>query len=280
MAAISAKMVMDLRKKTGVGMMECKKALVAANGDESAAIDALREAGKSKAAKKAGRSATEGLFAVVNKDNVTVIVEVLCETDFVAKTKEFISFTNETAQKGLTKFDTDGDISKELAELVSDDLKSLIGKLGENMQVRRAYRWVSGDNTQIGTYLHTGVAYACLAEVEGECDAKLLNDICMHITASNPTYITSEDISKDVLEHEREVFKKQIQNDPKLANKPEKVLEHILIGKMEKRYTELCLMDQPWIDDDKTCLKKVAPKIIVKRFKRMLAGEELPEDAK
>ena len=165
MAQITAQMVNELRQKTGVGMMECKKAMVACNGDLEASIEHLRKSGIAKAAKKAGRSANQGKFVVASKGNVTALVEVLCETDFVAKTTEFTAFAEATAEKAMNQFSEDGDISGKLAEVVSEDLKALIGKLGENMHVRRALRWTT--DGAIGTYLHTGVPYGTMVEVTG-----------------------------------------------------------------------------------------------------------------
>ena len=197
MSTITAAQVNELRQKTGVGMMDCKKALVASNGDMEAAIEHLRKAGMAKAEKKAGRAANQGIFVTLIEGNVGVMVEFLCETDFVAKTDLFQNFGAELAKRALRDFTADGDISAELAAACNDDLKDLIGKLGENMQVRRAARWVS--NGRLGSYLHTGVAYGVLIDVEGECDDELLNSLCLHVTAFAPAYVKPEDVPPALL---------------------------------------------------------------------------------
>lgn len=268
--AITATQVNELRQKTGVGMMECKKALVACDGDTEAAIEYLRKAGIAKAAKKAGRSATEGKFVVKSNGNTTVIIEALCETDFVAKTADFTDFANATADRALNEFDCDGDISAELAAKVTDDLKALIAKLGENMHIRRALRWTA-TNGKIGTYLHTGKPYGCMVEVEGDCSDDLLNSICLHITANNPSYICPDDVPADFIAKEREIAAAQ----PELQGKPAQMLEGILKGKLNKLFKEICLVKQPWIDDEKSSLEQVAPNVKVKRFIRWMAGESL-----
>ena len=274
--AITAAQVNELRQKTGVGMMECKKALTACEGNLEAAIEYLRKSGIAKAAKKAGRSATEGKFAVASRNGVTAMVEVLCETDFVAKTAEFTALANAAAEKALSDFTEEGDISAKLAELMSDDLKILIAKLGENMHIRRALRWQAGPNCQIGTYLHTGVPYGVMVEVAGDCDAKLLNNICLHVCASNPAYIAPENVPADLIAKEKEIAAAQ----PKLQGKPAKMLEGILNGMINKWFGEICLVCQPWIEDDKTTLAKAHPGVSVKRYVRFQAGEELPGEAK
>lgn len=270
MAQITAQLVNELRQKTGVGMMECKKALVACNGDIEASLEHLRKSGIAKAAKKAGRSATQGKWVVKSKDNVCVLVELLCETDFVAKTSEFMSFAEATAEKALNEFSEDGDVSSKLAELVSEDLKALIGKLGENMHVRRALRWTT--TGLIGTYLHTGVPYGTMVEVTGSCTPELLNSICLHVCASNPSYIAPADVPADFIAKEKEIAAAQ----PELQGKPAAMLEGILKGKLNKIFKEICLVNQPWIDDEKSTLAAIAPQVQVKRFVRWLVGEELP----
>jgi len=270
MVQISAKQVSELRQKTGAGMMECKKALVACEGDLEASIDYLRKSGIAKAAKKAGRSTTQGKLVVRSQGNTTVLLEMLCETDFVAKTSEFIELSNNIASKALSEFKVDGDIAAPLGEMVLDDIKVLISKIGENMHLRRALRW--NTNSRIGTYLHTGVPYGVMVEVEGECSPELLNNICLHVCASNPTYISPADVPAEFIAKEREIAAAT----PELQGKPAAMLDNILKGKMNKIYKEICLMNQPWIDDEKTTLAAIAPAVKVKRFVRWLVGEELP----
>jgi len=172
----------------------------------------------------------------------------------------------------VSEFTLDGDISAPLAEMVLDDLKVLISKIGENMHLRRALRWNS--KNQIGTYLHTGVPYGVMVEVEGECSPKLLNNICLHVCASNPTYISPDDVPPEFIDKEREIAAAT----PELQGKPAAMLDNILKGKMNKIYKEICLLNQPWIDDEKTTLAKIAPGVKVKRFVRWLVGEELASE--
>jgi elongation factor Ts len=270
MADISAKEVMELRRKTGCGMMECKKALVESNGDVEGAVEYLRKQGMAKAQKRAGRAVNQGKWGVAAQGDSVALVEALCETDFVASTKEFKEFVQKAAEKALS-YDVDGDVSAKLAEDTKDELTALIGKIGENMSVRRAIKWTATDGAKLSYYLHTAQPYATLVEVAGTKDAALLNNIALHITASNPTYISSKDVPADFIAKEKEIAAA----DPKLVGKPEKVLAGIIQGKLNKRFSEICLMDMPWIDDEHTTLAKAYPGVTVKRFVRWLVGEEV-----
>ncbi len=269
--AITASQVNELRQKTGVGMMDCKKALVAANGDMTAAMEFLRKAGIAKADKKAGRSASDGLFETLIEGNVGVAVEFLCETDFVARTDDFQALSKKIARGAMDLGDIDGDISAQLNEKFGEEVKLLVGKLGENMQIRRAIRWKT--NGMIETYKHHqgGPFYGVMVDIEGEYTPELAMNLCLHLTANAPAYISSADVPADVIAKERDIAASQ----PELAGKPEKILEGILKGKINKFFTQVCLMEQPWIDDEKTTLAKVAPKLVVKRFIRWQVGEEV-----
>ena len=272
MADITAKDVMALRQKTGCGMMECKKALAESNGDMEGAIEYLRKVGMAKAQKRADRSANNGKWAFAKKGNVCVLVEGLCETDFVANTPEFKKLVQAAADKALA-YAEDGDIAAKVAADNDVELKAIIAAIGENMRFRRAIRWVAAEGAQIGCYVHTAQPFVAMVEVAGECDDALLNNITLHITASNPTYICREDVPAEVIAKETEIAKA----DPKLAGKPEKVLAGAIAGKLAKVYKESCLMEMPWIDDEHTCLAKVAPKVKIVRFIRWMAGEEIAE---
>lgn len=266
MADISAKTVKELRDKTGVGMMECKKALEAANGDMEAAIEELRKAGITKAEKKAHRTAKEGRVLACIENGVAVLAEILCETDFVAKTDDFQDFSAKVVDCAAS-LDADGCVSETVAEATKDELTALIGKLGENMQVRRVARWkVAGT---CASYLHMGGKIGVLAEVEGETDEELLHNLCLHIAAFNPSFIAPADVPADLLAKEREIAEAQV------AGKPANIVDKIVEGKINKWYTEVCLTQQPWIKDDKQCFAKIAPKATVKRFLRWQVGEEL-----
>ncbi len=267
MATITASQVNELRQKTGLGMMECKKALVATDGDMDAAIEHLRKAGLAKAEKKVGRAASNGKFFTLQEGNAGVLVELLCETDFVAKTDNFKAFGKKLAASALADFTDNGDISEKMAAKYQDELKALIAQIGENMHIRRVIRWTT--NGKIGVYLHTGVPYGVMVDAEGDVSDELLMDICMHITAYNPQYITPADVPQSVLDKEREIAAAQ------MAGKPAAMIDKIVMGKLNKWYTEVCLSKQAWINDDKTTLEKLAPKVKVVRFVRWQVGEEL-----
>jgi elongation factor Ts len=264
MTQISAKLVKELREKTGAGMMDCKKALTAANGVISDAIDVLRKSGIAKAEKKAGRSAKEGTIASKVTDKAGVIAEFLCETDFVAKNEKFIAYANEIVEK-IDKINEEGDLSEKVNELEKDSIISMIATIGENMQIRRAVRWTG----KCASYLHMGGRIGVMIEVEGDTDKTALADICMHIAAFNPQYVSPEEISSTVIEKEKEIHTAQ------LAGKPAEMIDKILVGKLAKWYKEVCLNKQPWVRDDKISTEKANPNIKVKRFVRWQVGEEL-----
>lgn len=266
MAAISASLVKELRDKTGAGMMDCKKALVEADGDMEKAVDNLRKAGIAKAEKKSGRAVKEGkIYAHVNGDK-GVLVEVLCETDFVAKTENFQNYMTELAGR-IVELDGDGDVSEKVQEMESKTLVPLIATIGENIQIRRVACWKA--TGKLDSYLHMAGRIGVMIDVVGDADRELLHDICMHIAAFKPVFVSPEEIPADVLEKEKQIAAAQVQG------KPENIIEKIVLGKINKWYTETCLMKQPWIRDDKTCLAKVNPNITIKRFLRWEIGEEL-----
>jgi elongation factor Ts len=264
MTQISAKLVKELREKTGAGMMDCKKALTEANGVISDAIDVLRKSGIAKAEKKSGRTAKEGTIASVVSDNAGVLAEILCETDFVAKNDKFIAYTKDLVQK-ISNLKEKDDVTEKINELEKDSIISMIATIGENMQVRRAVRWTG----KCASYLHMGGRIGVMIEVEGDADQAALADICMHIAAFNPQYVSPDEISTAVIEKEKEIHSAQ------LAGKPAEMIEKILIGKLAKWYKEVCLNKQPWVRDDKLSTEKANPNIKVKRFVRWQVGEKL-----
>ncbi len=268
MAAITAKMVSELREKTGAGMMDCKKALTAADGDFELAIENLRKSGAAKAEKKSGRATNQGKVLTSIQPGKAAIVEVLCETDFAAKTDKFVNMVKAMADAAL-KLAGNGDVSAALNEAEKENLTNHIATIGENMQLRRAEKW---EGATFVSYHHDGGRVTVLAEVEGESDPVLLNDLCLHIAAFNPRYITSADVPADVIAKEKEIAAAA---DPKLAGKPAAMLDKILSGKINKFFSEVCLVDQAWVKDDKTTLAKLKPNLKVKRFVRWEVGEEL-----
>jgi elongation factor Ts len=267
MAEISAKLVKDLRDKSGAGMMACKKALVEANGDIEGAIDYLRKAGATKAAKKSGRATKEGLIAARIENGVAVMVELVCETDFVAKNTTFRDYLDALTQKVLSDYTEDGDLTAQVAEAEKGAITDLVANIGENMQIRRVARWQSTGS--FGSYMHMGGKIGVLVQTEGEVGEDMLNDLGMHIAAFSPKYIVPSNVPAETIAKEKEIAEAQVQG------KPANIMEKIVGGKIDKWYSEVCLMRQPWIRDDKSCLEKVAPKLTVGRFLRWVVGEEI-----
>lgn len=242
---INASLVKELRDKTGVGMMDCKKALVESNGDINKAIDYLREKGISKAAKKADRIAAEGLSNVYINDNNAVVIEINSETDFVAKNEDFIKLVDKV---GNALLDSNVTTKEEALEVKVDGmtLNDLIIEatttIGEKIDFRRFERVTKTNEEIFGAYLHMGGKISSLVVLTGNNES-LAKDIAMQVAAMNPKYISKEDIPTDVLKHEKIVLKEQIINEGKSPEMAEK----ILVGKIEKFYTEVCLLNQTFI---------------------------------
>lgn len=263
MANITAADVKRLRDATQCGMLDCKKALIETDGNFDEAVDLLRKKAGIKADKKAGREANEGLTASVVNGNVGALIQVACETDFVAKTDRFQDFVKDLAQKVSERSD-EGDVTEAVSEAHAEELKGLIGTIGENMKIVKAVRWES--NGQIGTYLHAGGKIGVLVDVEGTDDEDLVKDICMHIAAMSPTFISPDDIPAEEVEKEKAIAAE------KHAGKPADIIDKILIGHINKWYTDICLNKQSWFKEDKSTLEKIAPNVKVKRFERLQAG--------
>jgi elongation factor Ts len=258
MANITAAQVKALREKTGAGMMDCKKALVEANGDEEKAIEILRKKGLSKAAKKADRNAAEGLVSIKISDDYKKgsIVEVNCETDFVAKTDKFIEFVEEIVTTINVKDVTDVNalMSTPFGEgTFEEELKVKIATIGENIVVRRMATIKAPENGIVNGYIHAGgrvgVLVAAACDKPEVCDAikDTLKDIAMHIAAMNPQYLNPESVPADVIEKEKEIAKEQLLKE----GKPEQVIEKIIPGKIKKFYQEVCLTEQEYVKAEK-----------------------------
>ena len=294
MAAITAAMVKELREITGSGMMDCKKALAATDGDYDKAIEWLREKGLATAEKKASRVAAEGLCrTLVSEDGKkAVVVEVNSETDFVAKNEKFVSYVEEVAAQAL---DTQAaDIDAFLAEpwkadaskSVKEALAAQIAVIGENMNIRR-FQQVSEPNGFITSYLHMGGKIGVLVDVETDTRndevEEMAKNVAMQVAAMKPQYTDRSEISADYIEHEKEILLAQIKNDPKESQKPEKVIQGIIMGRVNKELKEICLLDQVYVkaEDGKQSVgqyvqevaKKVGGKIQVKGFVRFQTGE-------
>ncbi len=266
MANISAQMVKELRDKTDAGMMDCKRALVESGGDMSAAVDVLRKAGIAKAEKKSGRKTKEGKIVSAVSGTTGVLLETLCETDFVATNDRFIKYINGVAAK-IADLSDDGDVSEAVAEMEKDSLTELISTIGENMQLRRAIRWES--KGKCASYLHMGGKIGVMIDIEGDADQETLSSLCMHIAAFKPDYVAPEDIPAEIIEKEKEIAAGQV------AGKPPEIMDKIIKGKINKWYNEVCLTKQPWIRDDKQSVEKANSGITIRRFVRWEIGEEL-----
>jgi len=247
--AISAKLVKELREKTGAGMMDCKKALTETDGDIDKAIDYLRENGIAKAAKKSDRIAAEGLVHVEEKGNEAAIVEINSETDFVARNEGFQELVKEIANQVLeTKAETvEALLETTLADGKSVDqrVKESISTIGEKLSIRRFAIRTKSDNDAFGSYLHMGGRIGVLTVVEGSTDVQAAKDVAMHIAAINPKYVSSEQVSEDEINHEREVLKQQALNE----GKPEKIVEKMVEGRLRKYLQEICAVDQNFVKD-------------------------------
>ncbi|HCY1688423.1 elongation factor Ts [Staphylococcus aureus] len=264
MATISAKLVKELREKTGAGMMDCKKALTETDGDIDKAIDYLREKGIAKAAKKADRIAAEGLVHVETKGNDAVIVEINSETDFVARNEGFQELVKEIANQVL---DTKAETVEALMETtlpngksVDERIKEAISTIGEKLSVRRFAIRTKTDNDAFGAYLHMGGRIGVLTVVEGSTDEKAARDVAMHIAAINPKYVSSEQVSEEEINHEREVLKQQALNE----GKPENIVEKMVEGRLRKYLQEICAVDQDFVKN---------PDVTVEAFLKTKGGK-------
>lgn len=253
--AISAKDVMELRKQTDCGMMECKKALTQADGDFAKAVEILREQGLATATKKAGRIAAEGMVYATATANAAVVVEVNAETDFVAKNDKFVDFVKNLAtvicdQKPA---DVEALMACKMGEnTVDEELKGLILVIKENIKVRRFARYEGA----CAAYVHGGgthgviVKFETAADVAAKADFTAFGkDIAMQVAAANPSYLNRADVPADVIAKEKEIVLAQMANDPKTANKPDAIKEKMVLGRIGKYYKENCLVDQAFIKD-------------------------------
>ena len=268
---ITASMVKQLRERTGAGMMECKKALVEVDGDLEAAQELLREAGQASASRKSGRIAAEGRIALDTGDASAIIVEVNCETDFVAKDANFIGFTDQVAAIALqhSPIDLDALMSLRLpsGEPLEEVRNSLVAKIGENIKVRR-FEMVKIRGV-IGSYLH-GAKIGVLVDVEGGDDS-LRKDLAMHIAATAPSCISADDVAADEVEREREFLSKQAAQE----GKPPEIVAKMVDGRLRKYLNEITLLGQPFVKDPDINVGKLLQQAdaTVHRFVRLEVGE-------
>ena len=252
--AFTAADVKSLREMTGVGMMDCKKALVETDGDMDKAVEYLREKGLAKAAKKAGRIAAEGMSYVCVENGAAALVEVNCETDFCAKSELFVAFVKDICKVVLQDNPADVEAIKECkypgTDLkVSEVLPEKVMSIGENLQIRRFARF---DKNTTVSYVHAGGKIGVLVNlaVEGGIDATTIGkDVAMQIAALNPRFWDKSLVTEDVIAEEKKVLVAQMDNDPKMATKPQQVKEKIAAGKLNKFYEENCLLQQALVKD-------------------------------
>lgn len=246
---ISASLVKDLREKTGAGMLDCKKALEATNGNMEEAIDWLREKGISKAAKKADRIAAEGIAAILESGNTAAIVEVNSETDFVAKNEEFTSMVTTILEAIIANDVEEGNVDAVLAlscedGTINDLIVNKTAKIGEKLSLRRFCKITKSDDESFGSYIHMGGKIAVLTLVKG-ASVEVAKDVSMHAAAMRPSYVKKEDVPTDVLEKEKAVLTEQAINE----GKPEEIAKKMVEGRIRKYYEEVCLEEQAFVKD-------------------------------
>ena len=291
--AITAAMVKELREMTGAGMMDCKKALNETNGNMDEAVEFLRKNGQAKAEKKASRIAAEGLCTVVVKDDTTAaVVEVNSETDFVAKNETFQSFVKAVAAQAVNSDAKDMDAfmaeawNEDASKTVNDALVEKVAVIGENLKIRR-FEKVVAEHGCVVSYVHgggrIGVIVDADTDVVNDAVKEAMVNIAMQIAALNPKYVSRDEVSADYIAHEKEILLAQIMNDPKESQKPEKVIQGMIQGRINKELKEICLLDQVYVkaeDGKQTVAKYVeevakanGAKITIKGFVRFETGE-------
>ena len=272
MANITAGMVKELRERTGLGMMDCKKALVEAGGDMETAIEDLRKASGLKAAKKAGRTAAEGvvLTKVAEDGSYAAVLEVNSETDFVARDDNFLAFANKTMDQVFSQ--KEADIAKLLEGGLEAEREALVQKIGENINLRRA-AILEGD--VVDGYVHSNNRIAVLIALKGG-NAELARDVAMHVAAVNPMVINGADVPQDALDKEREIYTAQAQE----SGKPAEIIEKMIEGRIRKYVAEITLVEQPFVKDPDTkvgaLLKNAGAEVV--SFVRYEVGEGIEKE--
>ena len=278
----TSKDVMELRKKTGAGVADCQKALKETDGNMEKAVDFLREKGIATAAKKASRIAAEGIVLAKVNNSTGVLVEVNCETDFVAKGDQYIEFVNGVADYVMANDVADIDA---LVAAKNEETIAATAKIGEKIAIRRFAKYTA-ESGVVESYIHMGGKVGVLVEVDGcTCDGahELAHDVALQIAAAKPLYLVADEVPAEVVEHEKEILLAQIKNDPKLANKPEQVIAKMVEGKINKYYDENCLLRQAFVKDPSLTIEKVVKSysdkmgkvLSIKRFTRFEMGEGL-----
>ena len=295
MAEITAAMVKALREQTGAGMMDCKKALSETNGNMEEAVEVLRKNGQAKAVKKEGRIAAEGICRIASKgDTAAAVVEVNSETDFVAKNEQFQQFVEAVAQQAVESASTDIDAFlaeqwiAEPGKTVQEALVEKIAVIGEKLSIRR-FEKITAENGCVVSYVHGGGRIGVIVEAEtnvvNDAVKEALTNLAMQVAALNTKYVATEDVSEEFKAHEKEIIAAQIAQDPKMAGKPEKVIEGAINGRLNKELKEVCLLEQVYVkaeDGKQTVAQYIAQvakennaELSVKRFVRFETGEGL-----
>lgn len=270
--AFTSKDVMELRQRTGVGMMDCKKALVATDGDMEAAIDFLREKGMATAAKKESRIAAEGIVYAAGKNGRYVLLEVNCESDFVAGGPVFKEYVSQVADYIL---DNAGVTVEQVIEAMTAVTNEYVMKMGEKLSIRR-FTVYEAANSTVDTYIHMGGKIGVMVEASEGASAEVIHDVALQIAAANAQYVTREEVPAEEVAHEKEILKAQAMNEPN--PKPEAIIEKMLVGRINKFYKDVCLTEQVFVkNSDLTIaqyLKQNGDAQII-RFTRYAMGEGL-----
>ncbi len=295
MAEITAAMVKELREQTGAGMMDCKKALNETNGNMDEAIEVLRKNGQAKAVKKEGRIAAEGLCRIASKgDTVAAVVEVNSETDFVAKNEQFQQFVEAVAEQAVNSSAADMDAfmaetwNEDSTKTVQEALVDKIAVIGEKLSIRR-FEKVEAENGCVVSYVHGGGRIGVIVEaatnVVNDAVKEALTNVAMQVAALAPKYVATGDVSEEYKNHEKEIIAAQIAQDPKMAGKPEKVIEGAITGRLNKELKEVCLLEQTYVkaEDGKQTVaqylaqvaKENSAELSIVKFVRFETGEGL-----
>ena len=245
---ISASQVKELREKTGLGLMDCKKALEEANGDINLAIEELRKTSGVKASKKSGRSAADGLIGISNNGKTAFMIEVNCETDFVARDESYINFTEETLKTYADN--SEKPLKQLLEEGIEVNREKLVQKLGENIVVRRVAK--TEESAVTGSYLHSNNKIGCIVSLNGGTES-LANDIAMHAAATDPMAVSPSDIPQEIVDKEREISKAQSEG----SGKPPEIIEKMIEGKVSKFLSEVSLIEQDFVRDPNQKISKL-----------------------
>ena len=270
--AFTSKDVMELRQRTGVGMMDCKKALVATDGDMEAAIDFLREKGMATAAKKEARIAAEGIVYAASKNGKSVLLEVNCESDFVAGGPVFKEYVGKVAEYIL---DNAPASVEDVVAAMQSVTNEYVMKMGEKLSIRR-YTVYEANDTVVDTYIHMGGKIGVMVEASKGASSEVVHDVALQIAAANSQYVTRDEVPQAEVEHEKEILKAQAMNED--SKKPEAIIEKMLVGRINKFYKEVCLTEQVFVKNPDISIAQYLKQngdVTVIRFTRYAMGEGL-----